>query len=180
MRGALRKGLLLQRLFVRSGPPGARGKEGVPFMLTDWELIEAAREARKNAYCPYSGFAVGAALLARSGRVYRGANCENVSFGGTICAERAALAAALTAGERRFLTLAVAAGDAPVAPCGLCRQMLAEFGELRILRAAAQGDEYRETTLSTLLPEAFTAYRPDEREPADKEKGGRGPYEQAR
>ena len=127
-------------------------------MIDDRELVARARAARENAYCPYSGFAVGAALLAASGRVYVGANCENVSYGGTIGAERAALAAALTAGERSFLTLAVAAGDTPVAPCGICRQMLAEFGEMTVLRAAAQGDEFLRTTLSALLPEAFLTY----------------------
>ncbi len=133
-------------------------------MLSDKELVEYARSARENAYCPYSGFAVGAALLAESGRVYLGANSENVSFGGTICAERAALAAALTAGERRFLALAVAAGDTPVAPCGICRQALAEFGDLTVLRAAAQGEEILRTTLSALLPEAFLTYRPQDGE----------------
>lgn len=130
-------------------------------MYNEKELIACAREARENAYCPYSGFAVGAALLAASGRIYRGANCENVSYGGTICAERAALATALTAGERRFVALAVAAGDTPVAPCGICRQMLAEFGDIAVLRAAAHGDEIIRTTLSALLPEAFTAYSLD-------------------
>lgn len=129
--------------------------------MDDRELIAQARRARQNAYCPYSSFAVGAALLAGSGRVYLGANCENVSFGATICAERAALAAALTAGERRFVTLAVAAGDTPVAPCGICRQMLAEFGDLTVLRAAAEGEAVLRTTLSALLPEAFAQFHPD-------------------
>ena len=130
-------------------------------MIDDRELVARARAARENAYCPYSGFAVGAALLAASGRVYVGANCENVSYGGTICAERAALAAALTAGERSFLTLAVAAGDTPVAPCGICRQMLAEFGDLTVICAAAEGDQRLVTPLSSLLPHAFTAFSPE-------------------
>ena len=120
------------------------------------KLIEAARAARANAYCPYSGFAVGAALLADSGRVYAGANCESASYGAVICAERAALTAAVTAGERRFAALAVAAGDSPTPPCGICRQLLAEFGDMTVFCASAAGEDVREYALSALLPEAFT------------------------
>lgn len=120
------------------------------------KLIEAARAARANAYCPYSGFAVGAALLADSGRVYAGANCESASYGAAICAERAALTAAVTAGERRFAALAVAAGDSPTPPCGICRQLLAEFGDMTVFCASAAGEDAREYALSALLPEAFT------------------------
>lgn len=121
------------------------------------ELIARARQARENAYCPYSGFAVGAALLGVSGTVYTGANCECASYGGTICAERAALTAAVTAGERQFIALAVAAGEKPVTPCGICRQLLAEFGDMTVIRADAAGTQSRMTTLSALLPEAFSA-----------------------
>lgn len=124
-------------------------------------LVEKARTARRNAYYPYSRFAVGAALLAESGRIYTGANCENAAFGAGICAERAALSAAVTAGERRFLLLAVAAGDKPVTPCGICRQMLAEFGDLTVICAAAEGDQRLVTALSSLLPHAFTALSPE-------------------
>ena len=124
-------------------------------------LVEKARTARRNAYCPYSRFAVGAALLAESGRIYTGANCENAAFGAGLCAERAALSAAVTAGERRFLLLAVAAGDKPVTPCGICRQMLAEFGDLTVICAAAEGDQRLVTPLSSLLPHAFTAFSPE-------------------
>ncbi len=121
-------------------------------------LIESARQARQHAYCPYSGFAVGAALLASSGRIYTGANCESASYGATLCAERAALAAAISAGERTFLALAVAAGEQPVTPCGICRQLLAEFGDFPVYCAA--GTEvvytgYVTHTISSLLPSAF-------------------------
>lgn len=121
------------------------------------QLIDRACQAREHAYCPYSGFAVGAALLGASGAVYTGANCECASYGGTICAERAALTAAVTAGERQFTSLAVAAGDTPVTPCGICRQLLAEFGDMTVICADATGTHSHETTLSALLPEAFSA-----------------------
>jgi cytidine deaminase len=123
-------------------------------------LIAAARQARQNAYCPYSGFAVGAALLAASGKVYVGANCECASFGGTICAERAALTAAVTAGERVFTALAVAGGDRPLTPCGICRQTLSEFAAGRdfpVYCAPGEGEGRLTTTLGSLLPDRFGA-----------------------
>ncbi len=124
-------------------------------------LVRAARAVRTKAYAPYSAFAVGAALLAESGRIYTGANVESASYGATLCAERAALAAAVAAGERRFDMLAVAGGELPLTPCGICRQLLSEFlspGEdLPVVCAAAQGDERLETTLRALLPSEFGA-----------------------
>lgn len=121
-------------------------------------LLQQAAAARQNAYCPYSGFPVGAALLARSGCVYTGCNLENASFGGTICAERAALAAAIAAGERRFEALAVVAGDAPTPPCGICRQALAEFGDMAVIYADAELSCIQETTLFSLLPQSFSSF----------------------
>lgn len=119
-------------------------------------LLKQAAAARERAYCPYSGFAVGAALLAASGTVYTGVNLESASYGATICAERAALAAAVTAGERAFTALAIAAGDSPTPPCGICRQLLCEFGDMVVLYADAGLTVVRETTLSALLPDSFS------------------------
>ena len=119
-------------------------------------LISRARAARGHAYAPYSGFLVGAALLATSGRVYTGANIECASLGGTLCAERAALAAAITAGERRFVLLAVAGGDRPLTPCGICRQVMMEFcdpGTFEILLGTPE--KYEIYTLKEILPLGF-------------------------
>jgi cytidine deaminase len=135
---------------LRAGPHPYTGKYD--------ELIETAREARKNAYAPYSGFRVGAALLAGSGRIYSAGNVENASSGADVCAERAAIAAAVAAGERCFEAIAVV-GDTsrPIAPCGICRQSLIEFGgDIKVIMANLSGDA-AVATASELLPIAFTA-----------------------
>ena len=125
--------------------------------MNDNELIRRAAEFRSRAYAPYSGFAVGAALLAASGRVYGGVNVENASYPVGICAERAAVAAAVTAGEHDFEALAVIADSpAPCAPCGMCRQMLMEFPLKRIILANTAG-AMRILTPAELLPHAFGA-----------------------
>ena len=119
------------------------------------ELISAAREVRENAYAPYSHFQVGAALRTASGRIFRGCNVENLSFGLTICAERAAVLAAVAAGETRFEAIAVVADSVqPVTPCGACRQVLAEFSlDLKVCSVNLQGKRY-ESTIAELLPRA--------------------------
>lgn len=120
-------------------------------------LIASAAAARANAYAPYSGFTVGAAVECADGRVFVGANVENRSFGLALCAERAAVAAAVAAGAREIVAIAVVADSEPPAPpCGLCRETLAEFcgPELPILLAAPGGSR-RETRLGELFPEPF-------------------------
>ncbi len=92
------------------------------------ELLDHAWKARELAYAPYSKFRVGAAILSESGAIFTGCNVENVSFGLTICGERSAIFSAISAGERKFIALAIVASTAtPIVPCGACRQVLAEF-----------------------------------------------------
>ncbi len=120
------------------------------------QLVQAAIDSRRAAYAPYSRFAVGCAIIGKSGEVFTGVNVENASYGLTICAERAAVFNAVTHGVREFEALAIAtAGQAT--PCGACRQVLAEFAdELVILLVDAdQPDDVRETSLSDLFPIRF-------------------------
>lgn len=127
------------------------------------ELALTAINALNNAYSPYSGCRVGAALLAESGRVYTGCNIENASFTPTVCAERTAVFKAVSEGERKFSALAVVgekngkiSGAFP--PCGVCRQVLSEFcsSELPILLVTDEHGNYETHTLGELLPLAFT------------------------
>lgn len=119
------------------------------------ELMKMAIEARQNAYAPYSHFAVGAALLTESDKVYTGCNIENASYGLTCCAERNAIFAAVGAGERRFKMLAVAADSPePVAPCGACRQVIAEFGIPLVVMGNLK-ESTKTMTAEELLPYGF-------------------------
>ena len=126
-------------------------------MAGEWtSLVAAAQQVAERAYAPYSRLRVGAALEGKSGRVYTGCNVENASFGLTICAERAAIFAALAQGEREFTHLVIASPDAPaLAPCGACRQVLAEFARDLPIHSVGAGDELRGYTLAELLPRAF-------------------------
>lgn len=121
--------------------------------MSNNNLIEAASKARARAYAPYSKFAVGAALATKSGKIFTGCNVENVSLGLTICAERAAVAAAIADGEKEFVAIAVVTDfNEPVFPCGACRQVLAEFNPgLEIITATTQGRS-ETVSLTELLP----------------------------
>ncbi len=139
------------------------------------ELIAAARAARAASYSPYSRFAVGAALLGRSGRVYTGTNVENASFGLTICAERAAVCQAVAAGERRFVAIAIVGADSvPTPPCGACRQVLQEFAPELIVLLAGRDDDCEEWRLDALLPRAFDTFGGDGGDGGGGEPGARG------
>ena len=125
------------------------------------ELVTAARAARAHAYAPYSRYRVGAAVLTRAGGIYAGCNVENATYGATLCAERSAIAAMVSAGDSDPVACAVVtAGPKPGTPCGICRQVLAEFArEMKLVlvaedakgRIVARGSD----RLSRLLPHAF-------------------------
>ena len=120
------------------------------------KLLAAARKAQRRAHAPYSKFCVGAALLTKSGKVYTGCNVENASYGLTICAERVAITKAVSEGHRQFQAIAVVAPSAALSPCGACRQVLAEFGEMVVVCADSRNaKKVRLHLLSELLPHAF-------------------------
>ena len=130
--------------------------------MTERELLDLAIAARKRAYTPYSHFRVGAALLTRAGRVFLGCNIENASFSPTICAERTAIAKAVSEGERDFVAIAIAGGSENstlrriCAPCGVCRQVLAELCQPDMSVILGDGEHMEIHPLSHLLPLAFT------------------------
>ncbi len=117
------------------------------------ELIEQARLAQKNAYSPYSKFSVGAALLTKDGKIFTGCNVENISYGLSMCAERAALFKAVSEGFKEFSAIAISTSSKkPTFPCGACRQVLSEFGNIEIY---LNHDE-KSYSISDLLPFSFS------------------------
>lgn len=130
--------------------------------MNNSQLIQLALQAREKAYCPYSGFAVGAALLCADGSVYGGCNIENSAFSPTNCAERTAFFKAVSEGKRAFVKIAVVGGAAEIfpenycPPCGVCRQVMKEFcgADFEIIMAKAP-DDYKSMTLAELLPAGF-------------------------
>ena len=128
--------------------------------MTDLELMRLAEEARKFSYCPYSHFAVGAALLTTGGKVYTGCNVENASYTPTNCAERTAVFKAVSEGEKNFAAIAVIGapeGEAGrfCAPCGVCRQVLAEFCDPDMKIVMGTPENITVSTLKELLPHSF-------------------------
>jgi cytidine deaminase len=128
-------------------------------------MVEAARAARTHAYAPYSDYPVGAALLTGSGALYVGCNVENATYGATLCAERAAVAAMVAGGDRDPVACAVVTGGPrPGAPCGICRQVLAEFARDLAFLLVAEDDQgkialRKKARLRALLPSAFRLAR---------------------
>jgi cytidine deaminase len=125
------------------------------------ELVEKAREALRNAYAPYSKFRVGAAVLTRSGKIYTGVNVENASYGLTICAERVAVFKAVSEGDRDIVAVAVVVdSDEPAAPCGACRQVIAEFNpDALVVMATADKRKVVTASLRDLFPSPFRGDR---------------------
>ena len=128
------------------------------------ELIAAAIQAQNFAYSPYSGIKVGAAVLCADGEVFTGCNIENASYGATLCAERVALAKAISQGQQSFHAIAIVGGSAKDAaaqldyfyPCGVCRQWLAEFcAPDFVIVVAKSPDDYRQLTLAEIFPHSF-------------------------
>ena len=126
------------------------------------DLINQALEAREMSYSPYSGFAVGAALLGKSGKVYQGCNVENAAYTPSNCGERTAFFKAVSEGKRKFKAIAIVGGKSGIldhycAPCGVCRQVMMEFcdPETFIVLLAKSEEEYKTYTLKELLPEGF-------------------------
>ncbi len=134
--------------------------------IRDRELMQAAIEAREQAYAPYSGYLVGAALLAADGEIYPGCNIENASYGATNCAERTAFFKAVSQGKKEFCAIAIVGGSRELRqgeifpdmayPCGICRQVMREFcgPDFRIL-VGRSAEDFQEYTLEELLPESF-------------------------
>ena len=124
-------------------------------------LLALAEEARAASYSPYSGISVGAALLTKSGKVYRGANIENASYTPTICAERVAFFKAVSEGEREFIAIAIAGGEAgkpskaDFPPCGVCRQVMSEFCSGDFIVIWGNGEKITEKKLSEIFPFGF-------------------------
>lgn len=120
------------------------------------ELISKALEAREKAYVPYSDFKVGAALLSKSGNIYTGCNIESASYTPTICAERTAISKAVSEGDREIEAIAVVGNTKEYTyPCGVCRQVIREFGKDATLIIAKNEDDYRIVKLEDLLPYSF-------------------------
>lgn len=140
-------------------PAGSRAMKGISPAVLD-QLVQAATAVREHAYAPYSGYHVGAAIATRSGATFSGCNVENATFGATICAERGAIMQMIAAGDREPIACAVVTGDVEgAAPCGICRQVLAEFAPdmpvVLVGLGSPDGETGRVVSLAELLPRVF-------------------------
>ncbi len=125
--------------------------------MQDIDLIELARKTKKQAYAPYSGFSVGAALLTKGGKTYTGANIENSSYGLSICAERVAVFKAVNDGERDFAAICICgSGEGFIYPCGACLQVLAEFTKDLKVIITDEKNQHKEYNLNEMLPQVFS------------------------
>lgn len=124
-------------------------------MITNEELIKKALEAQKIAYVPYSKFHVGAALITEDNSVYTGCNIEIASYSPTICAERTAIFKAISEGHKKIKKIAVVGDANPTFPCGVCRQVIREFGADATIVVANSTEDYKEYTIDQLLPNSF-------------------------
>ncbi|MDF2523936.1 MAG: cytidine deaminase [Clostridiales bacterium] len=128
--------------------------------MEDKDLVKCASQAKQNSYSPYSKFRVGAAILTSNDKLYTGANIENASFGATCCAERTAIFKAVSEGETKIKAVAIASDEEEyIYPCGICRQVLAEFcdKDTKVLCSNKKG-EFVTYSLEELLPKAFTKF----------------------
>lgn len=126
--------------------------------MNDAELLEQAKSMLKRAYIPYSKFAVGAALLCKNGKVFKGCNIENAAYGASICAERAAVAQAVCAGENEFDKIAIiSSGEEVCTPCGICRQVLVEFSPDMTVICARGNGSFVSFIAKELLPHHFSS-----------------------
>ena len=121
------------------------------------KLIDASFDAQKNSYSKYSGFAVGASLLTKSGKIFCGANIENASYPAGICAERTAMSKAISEGEKEFVAICITCNHNTYPyPCGVCRQFMSEFTPNLVVIVAKSKTDYKTTTLAQLLPSNFS------------------------
>ena len=122
------------------------------------EMKETAREASKKAYCPYSKFSVGAAVITKEGRIFVGCNVENASFGLTICAERNAIFGAIAQGQKDIVAVVIfTPTEKPAAPCGACRQVISEFNPRAEVYSFFNSEEFLHYNMQELLPNSFTS-----------------------
>lgn len=123
--------------------------------MDEKRLIREALEAQKKAYVPYSKFRVGAALLTEEGEIFTGCNIEIASYSPTLCAERTAIFKAVSEGQRKIRAIAIVGDSEYTYPCGVCRQVIREFGKDAIIIIANSEEDYRKYTLDELLPHSF-------------------------